>query len=692
MTHHSMLHSLQIYPATGLQQSAENLSPSERLLQGIALANNYLLTISDYNQSIDSALAALGKATQVDRIYIFETHQHPVAHAPAMSQRWEWVADGVVPEIDNPDLQNLLYRDFFPRWYDELSAGRPVVGLVKDFPRSERTILEPQGILSILIVPILIRQHWWGFVGFDQCQHPHEWTTTEISSLWAIAGSIGGAFARHQAEEALQTLNQQLENRIQERTEELQLAKERADSASRAKSEFLANISHELRTPLNGILGYAQILQATKNRPENEQKGIQTIAQCGQHLLTLINDILDISKIEAQKLELNPQPFDFPLFIHSVVDICRIRAEQKKLRLILKATDLPSGIVTDEKRLRQVLLNLISNAIKFTETGSVTFKISSSINVTEPMLTHLHFAIEDTGVGIDTANLEKIFLPFEQIYTTGHAAEGTGLGLSITKKILELMGSDVQVCSTPNVGSTFEFELTCPLAADWLNSSSKLPPLQLLTGYHGERRKILIIDDRWENRSVIVNFLEPLGFELQEAKDGEDGIAKAKSFCPDLIITDLLLPGLNGTEVLQQIRQLPDMLSVPVIASSAHLSGQDGQESLAAGFANFLPKPVQAHELLEKIQQTLKVNWHYKIDTLNEPGRDLRKLIVPPAAALLAVYEFAEKGYIADVQNEVKRLVQLNPEYTLFAHRIMDLANEFDDEAIVELVKLYLDL
>lgn len=193
----------------------------ERLLQGVADATNSLLTTKNCYDSIDQALAILGQATLADRIYIFETHPHSKTRLPAMSQRWEWAAPGVTPEIDNPGLQNLMYGEALPRWYDRLSQNQSIVGLIKSFPRPERNFLESQGILSILVVPITIQDEFWGFVGFDQCQKPHQWSDVEISSLWAIAGSFGGAIARHKAETALQELNATLEQRIEARTHEL---------------------------------------------------------------------------------------------------------------------------------------------------------------------------------------------------------------------------------------------------------------------------------------------------------------------------------------------------------------------------------------------------------------------------------------------------------------------------------------
>ncbi|ESA32709.1 cache sensor hybrid histidine kinase [Leptolyngbya sp. Heron Island J] len=511
----------------------------------------------------------------------------------------------------------------------------------------------------------------------------------EVKGLRELRG-LSSAF--NQMAEQIKDSFEMLETRVAERTAQLAEAKERADSANLAKSEFLANMSHELRTPLNGILGYSQILQFQKNRPEKDRKSIETIAQCGNHLLTLINDVLDISKIEARKLELNPKPFHFPSFLQGVVEICRIRAEQKNLPLVFEALDtLPPGIVADEKRLRQVLLNLIGNAVKFTHTGSVHLRVATQSDPDVATLTRLHFAIEDTGIGIDADNLGKIFEPFEQTDNTKHVIEGTGLGLAISQKIIELMDSRIQVKSTLGMGSTFEFTVSFPLAEDWIQADLQHQELGQLIGYEGGRRKILVVDDRWENRSVIVNLLEPLGFELLEAQDGEDGLTKAQAFLPDLIVTDLLMPNLNGYEFLKQLRDLAEFQSVPIIASSAHLSGIERQDCTEAGFNSFLAKPIKAPELIGQLQQLLKLDWRYDLKSEKQSSDMASTMIVPASDVLIPLYEAAERGYIADIQDEIARLRQLSPDYTIFVDKLLKLVDEFDDEGIVQLVKPHIN-
>jgi len=497
---------------------------------------------------------------------------------------------------------------------------------------------------------------------------------------------------------ALEKTNQELETRVEKRTNQLLLAKEEAEAAqknaedaSQAKSEFLASMSHELRTPLNGILGYAQILLRDKSLSKQQKDSIGIVQQCGNHLLNLINDILDLSKIEAHKLDLYPQDFNFPYFLSAVAEMCKIKACQKGIVLDFQPSPLlPKLVCADEKRLRQVLINLLGNAIKFTEEGSVSLKVAVVAEKSRLNTQKIRFEIEDTGVGMSQEYLEKIFEPFEQVGNNDRKAEGTGLGLAISQKIVSMMGSNLEVRSQPSIGSLFFFELEIPVVSSGALAGSKAIEPEKIIGYEGrEKVKVLVVDDKWQNRSVFVGLLAPIGFEVWEAADGIEGLEKADQLLPDLIIVDLVMPGMHGFDLIEQLRAKSQLKNTVIITSSASVFSADQHKSLAAGSNDFIAKPILASELFEKLKIYLGLEWVYEPKEIEEgaDSSNIEELVVPPKAELETVFKAARIGDIELIQTEANRIKQLDDKYKAFGDRLLELAGEFEYKPIFNLLK-----
>ncbi|MEG3147942.1 response regulator [Sphingomonas sp. RT2P30] len=448
-----------------------------------------------------------------------------------------------------------------------------------------------------------------------------------------------------------------------------------AETASAAKSQFLANMSHELRTPLNAIIGYAQLLERD-SLSERQRSAVGTIRHSGAHLLALITDILDISRVEAGKLELLPAPFDLRACIAGVTAMTRLRAEEKGLEFTAEtAADVPDRVLADGKRLGQVLLNLLGNAVKFTTKGEVRLEVST-ISWGDGDV-RLRFDVLDTGDGIAPGQLERIFRPFEQAGSAIDRSCGTGLGLSISRQIVEMIGGEIGVESAPGRGSRFRVEL--PFA---LQSHHGVICAPALRG-PGEAREILVVDDLETNRSLLQQALEAQGFRVREAKDGLEALEMIERARPDLIVMDVKMPVMDGLEALRRLRLRPGLRQLPVIAVSANPSAELEAAARRAGADRLLPKPIDLSRLDEVIAQLLAAN----PATDGGDCGETKPLVGPGCSQLQVLLDHARAGNMRAIRAMAGDIAEMSDEYRPFAERLQTLAAAYQSPAVLRLIE-----
>lgn len=585
------------------------------------------------------------------------------------------VSVGNYNKSDSDRLCNLVKRDQI--WSITQGIFQPLLTdqILADLSEPEQLWLQEKGIMSLMGHPLIVKGNVIGVILMISLSD----LDTDIQNIDLLANAIAIGIDNKQSEERLR------------------VAKQAAEAASQAKGQFLASMSHELRTPLNAILGFAQLMVRDSSLKDDHRSYLKIINDSGEHLLELINDVLDMSKIESGRITLNITSFDLYHLLDTLEKMFRLKVSDKALQLIFKRSpEVPQWINTDEGKLRQILINLLSNAIKFTNQGSIVLSIdvtqSSEPDVQlssqhqEKLSTILRFTIEDTGAGIPTNYLEKIFEAFEQTDLGKRSTEGTGLGLPISLKFAQFMGGQITVSSRLGEGSTFRVDLPVDV------STSPIPLKKICDRYiiglapHQPEYRLLVVEDRWESRHLLVKILESVGFQVREAENGAEAIAIWDEWEPHLIWMDMRMPVMDGYEATRQIKSHLKGQATVIIALTASALEEERTIILSAGCDDFVRKPFREVLIFDKLAEYLGVTYLYEDESIrrltDRTTGDIETFEANLKDSLLQmpdswIKELHQAAMLAD-NDLIAALIKLIPENnTILIHALISLVDNF---------------
>jgi len=563
-----------------LKDMLHYIEQRDNLLSAVNRATTLLIQAEkdEFEDALWESMGMMAKSVDADRVYIWKNHIKD--GSVYTTQLYEW-SESAQPQQGNEYTIDIPMDGVMPDWERKFARNNCVNSIVREMLPEERAQLEPQGIVSILLVPVYVRDEFWGFVGFDDCRNERLFTENEVSILQSGSLLIANALLRND-------MNQELEETLN-----------KAKAASQAKSVFLANMSHEIRTPMNAIIGMTSI---AKSAPGVERKdyALEKIEDASHHLLGVINDVLDMSKIEADKLELHPVTFNFESLLKKVVNMATFRIVEKHQKFSVYIDEnIPRTLICDDQRLAQIITNLLSNAIKFTpEYGSISLK--TSLLRDKGGICEIRFDIIDTGVGISVEQQAKLFNPFEQAESkTTRSHGGTGLGLAIAKRIAILMGGDTSLISAPGEGSTFTFTIKAEKAEEaeiGLSAAGKFRPGGI---------RVLVVDDDADILEYFLEIAARYNIRCETAANAEEALELIENRNKyDLYFVDCKMPGINGIELTRLIKEIDT--NEPVIIMISSFEWQEiAEEAGKAGISKFLPKPVFPSDFIDCINTSL---------------------------------------------------------------------------------------